>query len=115
MVQSLMDPCLFLKKEKAELVGIIGTLVDDSLGIGNSAFGDEDESKSKRLDVKPREEFPFRFTGCDISSESGMVKLHQTKYAQSLKKLSPSSFTAQEFAHLRGLLAYYPRARTSPS
>ncbi len=36
----------------------------------------------------------------------GMLKLHQTEYSKSLKKLSPSSFTAQEFAHLRGQLAY---------
>ncbi len=61
MVQSIMDPCLFFKKEKAKLVGMIGTLVDDSLGIGTSAFADEEERKSKRFDVKPSEEVPFSF------------------------------------------------------
>ncbi len=62
MVQSVMDPCLFFKKQKNELVGMIGTLVDDTLGIGNPSFADEEERKSKRFDVKEREDtIPFRF------------------------------------------------------
>ncbi len=33
MTQALLDPCLFFKQEKKELIGMIATLVDDSLGL----------------------------------------------------------------------------------
>ncbi len=85
---------------------MIGTLVDDTFGIGNASFADEEERKTKRFDVKERESLPFHCNGCDASADGVKIKLHQTEYATSLKKLSPSSFTYKEFSHLRGQLAW---------
>ncbi len=73
---------------------------DDTIGIGNPSFANEEERKSKRFDVKEREDtLPFRFNGCDVSFDGAKVSLHQTEYAASLKKLSPTNFTDKEFSH----------------
>ncbi len=84
---------------------MIGTLVDDTFGIGNASFADEEERKSRLFDVKERESLPFRCNCCDASADGVKIKLHQTEYTTSLKKLSPSRFMDKEFCHLRGQLA----------
>lgn len=72
MGQSIMDPC-FLKKENNELMGMIGTLVDDTLGFGTSAFAALENEKSSRFDVKPRQEtFPMKFNGCVVNDLKGI-------------------------------------------
>ncbi len=67
MTQSTLGPCLFFKKEEQKCVGIIATLVDDTLGGDNLNFSKLEEHKSKKFDVKPRDElFPMRFGGITI-------------------------------------------------
>ncbi len=103
MTQALLDPCLFFKQEKKELIGMIATLVDDSLGFGNPSFATLEETKVKSFDDKPREEsFPITFGGSIIDCVDSTRKVHRKEYADSLKTLSPSMFTQEEFTHGRG-------------
>ena len=107
MTQSVLDSCLFFKKKGSELIGLIGTLLDDTLGAGCSDFAIEEESKSSKFDVKPRDELlPFSFGGAQISEFNSGFTLSQQEYSQSLKTLSTKHFTSEEFALERGQLAY---------
>ena len=107
MTQSVLDLCLFFKKKGSELIGIIGTLAFDTLGAGCSDFAIEEESKSSKFDVKPRDEhLPFSFGGAQVSKSNSGFKLSQQEYSHSLKTLSNKHFTSEEFAHVRGQLAY---------
>ena len=49
MIQPSMDPCLFYRKNKNQLVGITGTLVDDTLSAGNEGFSIEEEKNRNTL------------------------------------------------------------------
>ena len=107
MTQSKLDPCFFFKKRDSQLIGLIGTLVDGTLGAGCLEFAVEEESKSSKFDVKPRDEhLLFSFGGAEISKFSNGLRISQLEYSQSLKTISPKHFTSKEFAHLRGRLAY---------
>ncbi len=83
---------------------MIGTLADDTLGIGNPSFAHEEERKSKRFDVRNARTIPVSVSTAVTSPP--MVSLHQTEYAASLKKLSRSNFTNKEISHSRGQLPY---------
>ncbi len=65
MSQSVLDPCLFFKQHEAELQALVGTLVDDTLATGTKIFAKVEQDKSRKFDVKPRDEtLPFKFSGC---------------------------------------------------
>ena len=107
MTQSVLDPCLFFKKIENELIGLIGTLVDDTIGAGCDSFVIEEEAKSSEFDVEPRDEsLPFSFREAVISKFLNGFKLSQQQYSEKLHPISPGNFTPKEFAHLRGQLAY---------
>lgn len=107
MTQTILDPCLFFKKKESELTGITGTLVDDTLGAGSDEFAAEEEQKSSKYDVKSRDEtLPIVFGGSTIMRTSNGYVLTQEEYSEKLVMLSPNNFTSEEFAHLRGQLAY---------
>ncbi len=64
MNQSVLDTCMFYKRENGELVGVVGTLVDCTLGFSNNDFTALEQDKSSRFDVKRREEsLPMNFNG----------------------------------------------------
>ncbi len=46
MAQTILDPCLSFKKKESEFTGLIGTLVDDTLGTGSTEFALGEETKS---------------------------------------------------------------------
>ena len=53
MNQSILDPCLSYRKINNQVIGIVGTLVDNTLAAGNEQLLTEEEEKSKTFDVKP--------------------------------------------------------------
>ena len=53
MTQSVLDPCLFFKKKQNELIGLIGTLVDDTLEVSFQEFAVEEESNLLNLTSNP--------------------------------------------------------------
>ncbi len=52
MAQTILGPCLSFKKKESEFTGLIGTLVDDTLGTGSNEFALEEETKSSRRTLK---------------------------------------------------------------
>lgn len=114
MKQTTLDPCLFYKKDNGIPTGIIGTLVDDTLGCGNTDFIDQEKIKSKKFDVKPKEtEFPIRFGGLQIVKDDKGLSVNQFHYTDSLKLLDTKKFNSTDFAHLLGQLGY-AASRTRP-
>ena len=86
-----------------------GTQVDDTLGTGNILFENLEEEESKSLEGKPRvSELPFKFNGAwiDKNNDSTGYITHQKDYCSSITGKNVSQYTAEEFAHLRGKLAY---------
>lgn len=86
---------------------MIGALIGDSRGIGSDNLYSEEDRKSSRFDLKPREKIhAIRFKECDISSEGRLVKMHQPCFAQTIEKLSFSNFSAKDFAHVQKHVLY---------
>ena len=116
MVPNTLDPCLFFKVKKGKenelcstLEGLQGTQVDDTLGTGDLFFEDLEEEESKSLEGKPRvSKLPFKFNGAwiDKNKDSTGYITHQKDYCSSITSKNASQYTAEEFAHLRGKLAY---------
>ena len=105
-MQIVLDPCLFYHKNKNELQGIVGTLIDDTLTAGYEAFSQEEESKSRLFDVKPRDtDFPFKFWGYDINELEDLMCMDQESYTESLAPINPKSFRYKDFSQLRGQLS----------
>ncbi len=46
MSQCILGPCLILKRNGKSLVGLVGTLVDDTIACGNSEFSELENPKS---------------------------------------------------------------------
>jgi len=131
--QTVMDPCLFYKcephdpndevppleevqeREKVEGQGFIGAqalLVDDTLGTGNEDFSESERKIGISFETKPRcDTLPIKFNGVNIEwypidgERISPVRMQQLQYASTVKKVS-SSCTAEEFATLRGKIAY---------
>ena len=62
------------KKEKNKLEGLIGTLVDDSLGAGTENFSYFEQEKSNKFLTKPRtSQMPFKFNGSIIEEFNGKI------------------------------------------
>ncbi len=107
MTQTILDPCLFFEKKESELIGLIGTLVDDKLGTGSEDFANEEETRASKFDVKPRDEsLPMLFGGSQTSKIESSCLFSQQNYSITLEKISPKDFSPDAFAHLRGQLAY---------
>ena len=107
MRQSALGSCLFFKKHRGNPTGIIGTLVDDTLGAGNSQFETEEEVQSKEFDVKKKNKaFPMKFAGLCISKIEKGFKTDQKAYKKTMKVLDPKSASKKQFSHVLGQLGY---------
>ena len=107
MRQTSLDPCLFYKKKKESLVGIIATLVDDTLGCGNNSFVKLEQEMSKNFDVKESDnKFPIKFGGLEVEKGPAGFAINQNNYASTFRTLKPNNFTPKEFSRLRGQIGY---------
>jgi len=65
-------------------MGLVGTLVDDTLATGSKEFDIEEETKSSKFECKPREDkFPILFNGTKIYKEKDIYILTQQEYSNS--------------------------------
>ena len=115
MFQSVMDLCLFFRKNNGKLQGFSGVLVDDTIRAGDEDFVNLEISASSRFDVKPKEtDFPLKFAGVFISevdiNGTPALHCHQIPYAQEIKLLNPATISNPDFwktfAHVQGQLVY---------
>ena len=112
-MQSVLDPCLFYRKDKNQLQGIVGTLVDDTLAAGNEEFSLEEENRSHLFDVKPRDtDFPFKFGGYNINELEDLMYMDQKSCTESLAPINPKSFTPKDFSRLKGQLSVITHGTT---
>ncbi len=94
-------------KIEGKPVGIIGILVDDTLGCGNDGFIKFEEISSKKFDVKERDTtLPMKFGGITIGKANGVLSANQINYGNTFKCLDLSRFTPKDFSHLRGQIGY---------
>jgi hypothetical protein len=71
-----LDPCLFLhfnKSHEETLDGIIGTLVDETLGAESPQFLEFEEINSKVFECKSRSQNSFDFAGCFFHQENDQI------------------------------------------
>ncbi len=112
MSQRISDPFLFFKRTGNKLVGLVGTLVDDTIACENVEFSDLELRKSAIFDVKPRvSQLLFCFGGVTMRKFGKGLKIDQEAHAESLCVLNTKKFTAKEFAHLREQVAYVANTR----
>lgn len=114
MKQTVLDPCLFYKRDGNEFVGMQGTLVDDTIATGSEAFAILEEKTSQRFECKPKSDIlPVMFGGVLIADDaacsdtsSRTLTLSQFAYTAQIEKLQTESCTSESFANARGKLAY---------
>lgn len=107
MNQTVLDPCLFFRKNDGVLSDIQGTLVDDSISTGTTALAELDEKSSRKFECKPKsDKLPVEFRGVELSASGHAIQLSQFEYTGRLEKLYSSSFTSKDFATAREKLAY---------
>ncbi len=107
MDQSTFDPCLFYRKIWKALIGLVGTLVDDTLAAGNHEFSRIENEKCKAFDLEPRDqELPLKFYGINITKQNSIMMTEQFSYIGTPAKINPNLFSKDQFSHLRGQVAY---------
>lgn len=107
MITSTYDPCLLITS--SESFGIIGMQTDDTLGLSDQAFFDEEERELQKANftAKPKEiltlEHPLTFNGCRIVlNTNGSITM--TQKGQASKLQIPKNF--QEYIEQRARGAY---------
>ncbi len=74
MDQSRLDPFLFNRKSGKALIGLVGTLIDDTLAARNLEFSQIEYEKCKAFDVKPRDQdLSLKFAGVSIMMQGGIM------------------------------------------
>ena len=107
MDQSAMDPCLFYKLRNGSLQGIEASLVDDTLSTGNEDFMRLEEEKSKKFDVKEREQgSEIQFSGCIITRNPHNFLISQQRYTKKLRTIPKDQWNEKNFASLRGKVSW---------
>ena len=75
-------------------------MLDNTLGSGNESFSLIEEERSKKLDVKVREEnIPLFFGGFSISKHQNGFTANQIEYFKKLSRTYPRKFSAKQFLH----------------
>jgi Reverse transcriptase (RNA-dependent DNA polymerase) len=108
---SPIDPCLFISHtDDLKTEGLVGTLVDDTLGAGNMQFLQHEETCSKEFETKQRKEKSFNFGGCDIAQDAESVVIHQRQYTKELEEI-PRTSPFSTFQSARGKLQWLMQTR----
>ena len=92
MSASVLDPCLFSRKdEHGKFEGTQAVLVDDTIGTGSISFADNEKLEESFFEAKPRmDAFPMRFNGIDIELQEAdnnlLPVMKQTAYSKSIRQ-----------------------------
>ncbi|MDV3160358.1 MAG: hypothetical protein Q8787_02685, partial [Sweet potato little leaf phytoplasma] len=89
MQTSTYDPCLLISKPTATGFGIVGMQTDDTLGLSDRAFADN-ETKELRFKAKDKQALtidnPIDFNGCVVKiDDKGTITLRQKKQGEKLE------------------------------
>ena len=107
MKQTAIDPCLFYKRTNEPLVGIEAALVDDTLSAGTREFANLEDQKSKKFDVKSRDESTLlKFGGCTIQKDDEKFIMTQQDDIEKLQKVLKEEWTPEGFTSTRGKLSW---------
>lgn len=97
MTRTALDISLFFRHIRGALSGISGTYVNDGIHSGDENFLKQCDKTQQKFTSRAREMDCFTFAGIEVETTASRIRLHQTKYAQSIKPL-PMDCT---FAHFR--------------
>lgn len=89
MQTSTYDPCLLISKPRATGFGIVGMQTDDTLGLSDRAFADND-AKELRFKAKDKQvlniDNSIDFNGCIVKiDDNGTITLRQKKQGEKLE------------------------------
>lgn len=87
MTPFVLGPCFMCKKEKENLTGMVGMIVDDTIAAGAKSFIQEEDEKRKKFRMSPKEVGEFDFSGVYIKQSKDLIALDQTHYASSAPKI----------------------------
>lgn len=111
MTPTISDAALFFKCIDAQLRGIIGTYVDDTISAGSTEFDMESKITEEKFESKIREYDNFKFAGMEIETRGKTsFKIHQKSFAERMSSLSLNS-TFSEFRSKRQELAWLVHTR----
>ena len=118
MQHCVLDPCLFFlhaedttSNDGIVLEGVQAVLVDDTLGTGDSNFEQKESGVEQVFETKERSYLPFKFNGSHLElvkideDDWDAILQQQHAYGQTIESLS-DTFTSEEFAKKRGMIAY---------
>jgi hypothetical protein len=108
-----LDPCRLLHFNnfpEETLDGIIGTLVDDTLGAGSPQFLEFEETNSKMFECKSRSQNSFYFAGCFFHQENYQFYINQRKYVDNLEPVS-KNIDFPTFQSIHGKLRWILQTR----
>ena len=91
METSTYDPCLLISKATAVGFGVVCMQTDDTLGLSDQQFADE-ENEQLRFKAKERRELsqetPITFNGCIVTIDQDQtIKLQQKQQGEKLEQV----------------------------
>lgn len=95
------DYRFFIKKERAKLMGLMGTYVDDTISAGSPELEELNKKKEQKFESKAKEYYNFRLAGVYVKKLTAGCWLLQESY---IKRLNPLSTTC-DFSHFRSARA----------
>jgi len=88
MQTSTYDPCLLISKQSAAGFGIVGMQTDDTLGLSDQDFADN-ETQELRFKAKDKQflapDSPIDFNGCVVTIKHGTITLRQKRQGEKLE------------------------------
>ena len=110
MKPTTLDPALYAKKMHEKLKGLCATCVDDTLQAGDKEYQEMTKMTLEKFKCRERGFDNVQFSGVEIDSYPDEFRVHQTRYAKKMKKLS-KDVTFKEYQKLRAQLAWLTHTR----
>lgn len=110
MKATLEDYSFFFKKARKQLIGLMGTYVDDVITAGAAEFEKQSEATSKKFECKAREYDSFRFAGVYLQKLDDGHLIHQKSYIERLEYLQDTA-TYTQFRSARARLTWIQYTR----
>ena len=106
MKSFLLDPCSTYKKDQGLLMGVTGIIVDDTIDAGNLAFIKEEDQKSERFVMNPKQISCFEFSGMRIEQRGSTISLEQQDYISGINRPSAIKPDSKVFQTIRGKISW---------
>lgn len=106
MEHFLLDPCFMYKRKCKTLEGMVGMIVDDTIGAGTKSFIQAEDQKCRRFSMNPKKRIDFDFSGMHIKQGKTIATLDQKHYASSINGIMLENPQKELFVKIRGQLAW---------